>query len=71
MTRKAAIMPHDHCICVASLEHDLRDLKRRLASVNSDERIITKRPKHNGDDWIDGLAPQDRLFFERRLGKQR
>jgi len=54
---------------VAGLEHDLADLKRRLARQTADEQVVAtgKRVKR-GDDWLDELADQDADFFRRRLG---
>jgi len=63
MTRKAGSFNHEHCSCVAGLEHELSDLRRRL----SDEEKPRRKPK--SDSWLDNLPSADRKFFERKLGK--
>jgi hypothetical protein len=70
MTGKTRKSDHECCPCVQSLEHDLRDLKRRLSAQGVDERAITagRRNKHGTGDWLEELAPQDQAFFRKRLG---
>ena len=80
MARKREISPdleqHVHCEHVAQLEHDIRDLKRRLADAAREDPMVgmkgkIKRTGRSDTDWMDDLADQDRRHFERKLGIKR
>lgn len=72
MARKSPASPkHEHCACVRALEDEVAMLKRRLAQRDPLSGIAgtVKRTGGDMDDYLAGLAPQDKRFMEKKLGR--
>ena len=55
---------------IAGLEEEIKQLKRRLAGKSISGVTPGVRGGQSMDSYLASLAPQDRAFFERRLGKK-